>query len=130
MKYKIGDKFNVIIPGFSPTVANIDNIREKDGEFVYCISFQEERLFTLCREITEMVLDEIIDTYNKNKDNLDSFMVMAGKDDGDELKQPELNNKKYRGDIVDEAQNITEENEVDFTMEAEIVNSINENSDG
>ncbi|MDO5523413.1 MAG: hypothetical protein Q4G48_05140 [Bacteroidia bacterium] len=121
MKYKIGDKFNVIIPGFSPTVANIDNIKEKEGELMYCISFQEERFFTLCREITEKVLDEIIDAYNSNKDNLDEFMMLAG-DEHTDTKPPVSDDKKYRSDIVEEAQDIAQDNEIDFSMEVESIN--------
>ncbi len=121
MKYKIGDKFNVIIPGFSPTVANIDNIKEKNGKIMYCISFHEERYFTLCREISEEVLDEFIDTYNKNKDRLDEFMLLAGKEEGTGLRQPASDDEKYMGDLVEDAENIAQENEVDFTMEPEII---------
>lgn len=130
MKYKIGDKFNVIIPGFSPTVANIDNIKEKEGEIMYYISFHEERHFTLCREVTEEVLDEIIDTYNKNKDRLEEFMMLAGNDKEAELKQPVSDDEKYVSDLVDEAKNITQESEIDFTMEPEIINSDDDNNDG
>ena len=44
MKYKIGDKFNVIIPGFSPTVANIDNIKERPAPIcTYKLDFEYEK---------------------------------------------------------------------------------------
>lgn len=76
MNYKTGDKFNIIIPGFSPTVARIDNISEKDGETFYHISFQEEHLYTICRVVSERVFAEMIETYDKNKDNLEPFMMM------------------------------------------------------
>lgn len=129
MKYKVGDKFNVIIPGFSPTVAKIDNIKEKEDKLMYYISFQEERFFTLCREITEEVLDEIIESYNKNKDNLEDFMMLAG-NENTRIKHPVSDDEKYRGDIVEEAEDIAQDNEVDYTMEVETIDSINENSNG
>ncbi|MDO5524081.1 MAG: hypothetical protein Q4G48_08570 [Bacteroidia bacterium] len=65
MKYKIGDRFNVLVPGFSPTVARIDNIKEKDSKLMYYISFHEEWLFIICRIIPEEVLDEIIENFRE-----------------------------------------------------------------
>ncbi len=38
MKYKIGDSFNVLIPGFLPTVAKIDNIKEMENKLMYYIT--------------------------------------------------------------------------------------------
>ncbi|HBX45993.1 MAG TPA: hypothetical protein DEG28_08955 [Porphyromonadaceae bacterium] len=75
MSYKIGDKFDVIIPGFSPTVARIDNITDKEDIRYYHISFQEEHFYTICRTVTERQLEEMIDTYDRNKDNLEPFMM-------------------------------------------------------
>ncbi len=63
MKYKIGDRFNVLVPGFLPTVAKIDNIKEKDNKTMFYISFHEEWLFLICRIVPEEVLDEMIDNY-------------------------------------------------------------------
>lgn len=63
MKYQIGDKFNVLIPGISPTVASIDNIREKDNKKEYYISYHEEWFYLLCKIVPEEVLDEIIENY-------------------------------------------------------------------
>ncbi|KAF5050925.1 hypothetical protein DSECCO2_424360 [anaerobic digester metagenome] len=65
MKYKIGDSFNVLIPGFLPTVAKIDNIKEMENKLMYYISFHEEWLFLICKIIPEEVLDEIIGYYVK-----------------------------------------------------------------
>lgn len=75
MDFKIGDKFDVIIPGFSPTKARIDNITERNGEKFYHISFQEEHLYTICRVVSERVLIDMIDMFNNNKDHLDDFMM-------------------------------------------------------
>lgn len=63
MKYKIGDKFNVLVPGFLPTVARIDNIEMNDNKPLFYISFHEEWLFIICRIIPEEVLDEIIENF-------------------------------------------------------------------
>lgn len=130
MKYKIGDKLNVIIPGISPTVANIDNMKEKEGKTVYCISFHEERYFTLCREVTQEVLDEYVDTYSKNKDNLEEFMMLSPDETDDGLKHPVSDDEKHTTDIVEEAKDITRENMVDFTMEPKNINFNNKKDDG
>ena len=120
MKYKIGDKYNVIIPGISPTVARIDNTIEKEGKIIYCISFHEEKFFTLCQEVTEDVLDEYIDTYNKNKGNLEDFMMLSGDGKRAELKQPLPDDEKYTSDLTEEAKDIAQENVVDFTAKPQV----------
>ncbi|KAF5050928.1 hypothetical protein [Petrimonas sulfuriphila] len=116
MKYKIGEKFNVIIPGISPTVVRIDNIIEKEGKAIYCISFHEERLFTLCKQVPEEVLEEFIDTYNRNKDNLEKFMMLSGDDKKGKLKQPLSYDEKYTGDLLEGAKGITRENIIDLLL--------------
>lgn len=75
MSYKIGDRVNVIVPGFSPTSARIDNITEKNEQKFYHISFQEEYLYTICRTVSERELNRMIEMYEENKENLDSFMM-------------------------------------------------------
>lgn len=75
MDYKIGEKFHVIIPGFSPTVARIDNISDRNGDKFYHISFQEEHLYTICRVVSERALTEMIEMYDTNKNNLEDFMM-------------------------------------------------------
>lgn len=75
MSYKIGDRINVIIPGFSPTTARIDNITEKNEQTFYHISFQEEHLYTICRTVSERELLRMIEKYEDNRENLDSFMM-------------------------------------------------------
>lgn len=78
MDFKIGETYHVIIPGFSPTVARIDNISERKGETFYYISFQEDHLYTICRVVSERALKEMIEKYDKNRDHLDDFMMKAG----------------------------------------------------
>lgn len=117
MTYKIGDKFNVIISGFSPTVITIDNIKEKDGKTLYYISFQEERLFTLCRVVSAEYLDEIIDTYDKNKNNLQPFMMM--KDDSEPGGNGNTNiGENFGNETVKVNKDIRMESKIDFTLDS------------
>ncbi len=115
MKYKVGDKFNVIIPGFSPTTAKIDNIKEKNGEVFYYISFQEERLFTICRVVTEEYLDSIINSYDENKDNLEPFMMLNGDESGS-VKDRISKGERVLDDVINKDIDIKMESKVDFTM--------------
>lgn len=122
MNYKIGDKLNVIIPGFSPTIARIDNIVEKNGEMCYHISFQEEHLYTICRVVSERVLEEMIATYDKNRDNLEPFMLKKDTDDAKPEKQPDKEDTGNHGSDINMVSNVSDafdvetKTDVNFTV--------------
>lgn len=118
MDYKIGDKFHVIIKGFSPTIASIDNITEREGEKFYHISFEEEYLFTLVQTVKENQLTEMIELYERNKDDLEPFMMMKS-EEGDETAMETPSKKKDEIIVeVNEAAEINDENEVNFEVKA------------
>lgn len=100
MDFKIGDKFNVIVPGFSPTIARVDNISERKGETFYHISFQEEHLYTICRVVSARAFEEMIEKYDQNKDHLDDFMM--SKDESTIGNKPEETAPKKKGSTLDE----------------------------
>ena len=118
MKYKIGDKFHVIIPGFSPTLASIDNIKEQNGTAMYYISFSEEHLFTICRVLTERQMDEFIKKYEDNKHHLDDFMML--KSPQNEIEKNNDISMSTSTQVIDELTKdaeISSETEVDFTIQ-------------
>ena len=133
MEFKIGEKFDVIIPGFSPTTARIDNVTERNGEKFYHISFQEEHLYTICRVVSERALEEMIDKFDKNKDHLDDFMM--SKDDPSIGNTPEDTPKKEEStleelgkgtsSVSDISMDFESNSEDKFSVKAETTSSIN-----
>ncbi len=103
MSYKIGDRVNVVVPGFSPTMARIDNITQRNEQTFYHISFQEEYLYTICRTVSERELERMIEMYETNKDNPDFFMrkrnfgdFQGSSKNGNSQKEAEIS---YKADI-------------------------------
>lgn len=119
MDYKIGDKFHVIIKGFSPTIARIDNITHKNGETFYHISFLEEHMFTIAKMVSEQALLEMIALYERNKNNLEPFM-MKGKNPNEsgisEIEKDSDAEIITEVEVKEEDRDISSEGEVDFNV--------------
>lgn len=77
MTYKIGESYDVLIPGFAPAKAFIDNIRSIDGQTYICFHFSDEYFYMFSRTVTAYTFTQYIIQRDKPISDVNPYQITS-----------------------------------------------------